>query len=163
MAVLTTAEHRAVDFAAGYLDHSVLNICVFVEEDALVALAGTEEVAGDGVSVNLGQRARHAYRAAGHLDCRCTVHIGGLVTAIDVGQDMAATDGHVRVTLHPSCAHNVSAFTQINAPAALSRFPAWIFIQIITSCVSIRVVWCAARWIVIPAGTFQVIIYRTRT
>ena len=106
--ILTTAKHRTKDPAASNIHHDILHIRVFVEEYALITLTCAEEVASDWVSVNLGQRARHTHRAAIHRDRRCAIHIGGLVTTIDVGQNMAAINGHICITFNPSSTHNVS-------------------------------------------------------
>ena len=113
MSILTTAEHRAVDAAVGDIHHHILHIGRLVEEHALVALTRTEEVAGQGVRVNLLQRAGHAQRAATHCDRGRTVNVGSFVAAIDVGKDMAAGDIDIGVAFHPSGTHNVSAYASI--------------------------------------------------
>ena len=98
--VLTAAEHGAVDAAAGDLHLYLAHIGVHVEIHDLVALTGTEEVAGHGVSGYLCQRAGHAERSARHADGglaltigQCSVaHVGQLASAVGTGQDVAALD-----------------------------------------------------------------------
>ena len=128
VAVLAAAEDGAVDAGrAGDFHLDIVHISGLVEEDALVALACTEEVAGDGVGGYLRQRAWHAEGAAahlhralaarlgdvvehvwrlvgqvGHLPHAALSYVGHLVAAIDRGEYVAAGDLHRRVALHPS-------------------------------------------------------------
>ena len=62
MTILTAAEDGTVNGATRDVHLHVAHIGTLVEEHALVALASTEEVAGNGVSANLFQRARHTKR-----------------------------------------------------------------------------------------------------
>ena len=74
-----------------------------VEVYTLVTLTGTKQVAGYGVSSNLSQCTRHAQRTTCHSDVCSSCDIRHLVTAIDVRQDMSATDVHIRVALYQTC------------------------------------------------------------
>ena len=104
VAVLAAAQHRAVDAAAGDFDDGVTDVGPLVEVDALVALAGTEEVAGDGVGGNLFECARHAERGvAAEVDLAVANDIGHLVAAIDRGEDVAAGDDDEGVALDTAC------------------------------------------------------------
>ena len=90
-----------------------MHISPGVEVGARVALASAEDVAGDGVQVNLGQGARHAEGAATHGDGGLAArfifdaigivemaHVGGFAAAINVGEDMATLDNHRGVAIH---------------------------------------------------------------
>ena len=184
MAVLAAAEDRAVDAAAGDVNLHVLYIRALVVEHTLVALAGAEEVAGQGVINDLFQRARHAHRAVGHRDVGSAVHIGGLAAAVDVGQDVATLDGHVGIAFHPSGSHDISALMLIrvkigHAARAAAEHVAVVRMAVLgylgTSigivCIcrivivlavsrilvfSIRVVGCTGLTVVVPAGALQV-------
>ena len=119
VAILAAAEDRAVDPAAGDVDLGGNHIGPVVEEDALVALTGTEEVAGDRVRGNLVEGARHTeggvaaevhHAVAGVIrEDRLLVgegvvtHVGHLVAAIDGGEDMAAGDVDLRVAVDGTC------------------------------------------------------------
>ena len=173
MTILTAAEDRAIDLGrTGYTDHRILHVGVLVEEHTLVALAGTEEVTDDGVSLNLLHRTRHTNRTSRHRDGRSTQHISGLAAAIDTRQDMTASNRHVCVTLDGSCAAEVNTSTQCSVEVrhttraatehvavvrmtilgdirtALGIFCKGSIIVILTVCriqiLRIGIVWCAA-------------------
>ena len=94
MTVLTATEYGAVNSAASDVDLHVFHVCRLVEEHTRIALTSSKEVTGDGVSTNLLQRARHTEGAARHRNGTLALYVGQLVTAINVGQDVAARDVH---------------------------------------------------------------------
>ena len=123
VAILTTAERRAIDTGSVRdVDLGRSDVRPGVEKNALVALAGTEEVTGHRVIVNLFQGTRYAQCAARHVDgaqasgISCLrnnrlaiavlvvgTHIGLLVTAIDRGQDVTANDVHRGIAAYGTC------------------------------------------------------------
>ena len=103
--ILTATEYGAVDGTAGNVYMSILYVGTLVEEHTLVALTTTEQIAGHGVSSNLSQCTRHTERGfTAETYMAITQHIGHLVAAIDVGQDM--TTGN----LYPGIAIDLSGF-----------------------------------------------------
>ena len=100
VAILGTAEDGAVDNTACDLQIHSAHIRALVEMDALVTLTATEDVGGQRVSGNLSQCAGHTDGTARHGDVAGAGHIGHLITAIDVREDMTAADGQVSVTFY---------------------------------------------------------------
>ena len=99
MTILTTAEDRTIDCTASDIHNGILYIGLFIEEDTCVTFAGTEEVAGDRVFVNLTKCTGHTEcGSSAEVDGRRTGHVGHLVTAINVCQDMTARDVYRGIT-----------------------------------------------------------------
>ena len=115
MAILAAAEDGAVDPAAGDVDDSAAHIGPGVEEYALVALAGTVEVAGDGVCVGLGHGAGNTEGGvAAEVDCAKAAggdlavavvgaYIGHFVAAVDRGEYVAAGDVDRCIAIDGAC------------------------------------------------------------
>ena len=101
--VLAATEDGAVNPASGDIDRGAGDLSPGVEEDALVALATTEEVAGDRVVVNLVKGAGHAKGSAAHVDSTIALDVGKLVATIGAGEDMAACDVELRVAVDDTC------------------------------------------------------------
>ena len=110
MTILTATEDGAVDDTARDVHDSMAYVRALVEVYTLVALTGTEEVAGHRVSCNLRQRTRHTQRTTRHRDVSSTGNIRHLITAIYVCQDMTAADIHVCVTLNQAGRHEPFIF-----------------------------------------------------
>ena len=98
MAVFTTTIDGAIHSTALNFDNGILYVSVFVEEDALVALTTAKDVARERMSNNLSVSTRHTNRTGCHRDVSRAIHIGGFATAIDVGQDMTAANGHICIS-----------------------------------------------------------------
>ena len=95
MAILTTAEDGTVNTAAVDFDVDILHVGTRVEAHALVALAGTEEVAGDGMGGDLCKGAGHAEGGgAAEVDGAGVENVAQFASAIDVGEDMTAGNLH---------------------------------------------------------------------
>ena len=115
MTVLTTTEGRAVDTGTtGDVDLCLAHVGPFVKSDTRITLTGPEYVAGHGMIGNVLFCARYADRATRHVDdtlarsrkksaITCIVvctHVSMLVTAIDAGQDMTASDIHPGISTY---------------------------------------------------------------
>ena len=85
------------------VDFGIFDIGPSVEHDTLVALACAKEVTGDRVLLNVLKRTRHADGATRHIDGACAHHVGLLVAAIDVGEDMATGDVDHGIAPHTPC------------------------------------------------------------
>ena len=111
MTILTTTENRTIDSTTRDVHFRSIDVGALVEEHTLIALSGTKEIAGNGVSSNLSEGAGYAKRGRategdGSSTSRNTLlltHIRQLVTAIDVRQDMTTSDGDIGVTIHRTC------------------------------------------------------------
>ena len=111
MAILTSAINGTVDSTALNLNNGILHVCIFIEEYTLVTLTTTEEITCDRMIDNISISARYTNCTIGHHDGSRSIHIGGFTTAIDIGQDMSASDGHICITSHLTCAHDISTLT----------------------------------------------------
>ena len=100
VAILAATEHGAEDGAAGDVHFNIIHEGPSVEQDARVAHACAEEVAGDGVSGDGVEGTGHAQGAALHVDGTLTLDVGDLVTAIDAGEDMTTIDVDGGVAVH---------------------------------------------------------------
>ena len=104
MTILTTTEDGAVNGTASDIHNGILYIGLFIEEYTRVTLTRTEEVAGDRVFVNLTECTRHTEcGSSAEVDRSRTGHVGHLVTAINVCQDMAARDVYRGITTDRTC------------------------------------------------------------
>ena len=119
--ILTTTERRAIDTGiAGDVYFCLSDIGPGVEGYALVALACAEEVTGHRVCCNLRQGAGYTKGAARHVDgtfsCSglryqwltigvlvVSTHVGQLITTIDAGKDVSASDVHHGVATDRTC------------------------------------------------------------
>ena len=126
VAFLGTAKHGGVDEAARDFHISGIHIGEGVENGARVAATATEDAAEDGAFFNVALDARHAHGAATHPDgglaatltVRCAyghvgmfgvvgfignaivAHVGRLVGAIHVVEDVASRDDDLGVAPH---------------------------------------------------------------
>ena len=121
MAVLATAIDRTVNPAALHSNDGMIDVSLFVEEYALVALTGTEDIAGKRMGQNLLVGTWYANRTGCHGDAGCTGHVGGLVTAIDVGQDVSARNLYPRVTTDETCRAEIFCRSIRNSTAAAAK------------------------------------------
>ena len=156
----------------------MINVSLFIEEDTLVTLTGTEDITSERMSDNLSISTRYTNSATCHLDGSRAFYIRCLTTTIDICQDMTATDSHLGITLNGSCRTQI--FTDARScievrnttrtttkhitiismtigslqSATFSRCSIAILIQV-TRCISIRIVWCewCFEW---PAGALKV-------
>ena len=100
MPILAAAEDRAEDMAALHVDPHAIHIGPLVEEHALVALAGAEEVARHRVGNNRVDSAWHSDCSATHLHSTGAYDVGLLVATIHRGEDMSASNLHMSVAIH---------------------------------------------------------------
>ena len=178
MTILTATEGRTIYPSAGDIHRDILDIGLHVEEHAWVALTGTIEIAGYGVSCNLTQCARNAECGiATEVDGSIAIHIGQLVTTIDIGQDMSAGDIYfgiaTNITSLPvpftcgvwevtrAATEDIAiegAAVACNAPTALGRFVCcpfwycWIFVQV--TCLIGKYIVVGVGRFILPACTF---------
>ena len=109
MTILTTAKDGAIDSATLDIDKSTVYIRFFVEEDALVALTGTEDITRIRMCYDLSDGTWHTDGTAGHLDGSRALHIRSLTTAIDVRYDMSSGDIDRGVALDAACGAEIFA------------------------------------------------------
>ena len=104
VAVLATAKRRTEDERiVADVDFGIFDIGPSVEHDTLVALACAKEVTGDRVVSDVLKRTRHSDGATRHIDGASAHHVGLLVAAIDVGEDMATGDVDHGIAPHTPC------------------------------------------------------------
>ena len=101
--ILAAAEDRAVNTAAVDGDTDFLDVGAGVEAHALVALAGTKEVAGDGVSLDLREGAGHTEGATAEDDGAGVENVAQLAAAIEACEDVTAGNLDTGVTHDTAC------------------------------------------------------------
>ena len=140
VAVLTASEYGAIDGAARDVDLCGTDVRLLVEQRALVALAGTKDVARHWVFQNICYGAWHAYGTATHVDGACAKNVSQLVASIDVGQYVAAGDVHRGVAFHTSGRLAPLSFSVWEVSAAAAEDVAVERVTVIANFIGIRVV-----------------------
>ena len=82
VAILTATKYRTVDSTTRDFHFHLLHVRGLVEEDTLVALTGSKEVAGQGVSGNLSQGTWYTERTTRHLYRTLTTRLRDVVEHI---------------------------------------------------------------------------------
>ena len=102
--ILTAAKDAAED--DGYTVHDDFGrsyIGPSVEQNARVAHTGAKDVAVDGTCLNASNGTWNTDRTGLHHNLTLAKHIGNLVTAIDVGKDVSASDFYQGVADYAAC------------------------------------------------------------
>ena len=100
MAFFTAAEYGTVDPATAHIHTDVLNVGPSVEIGTRITLACAEEVASYRMTADLFQSTRHTQGTATHDDDSRIHHIGGLATAVYIGEDVTTGDLYLSLAVN---------------------------------------------------------------
>ena len=101
--ILTSAKDGTIDSAALDVDKSTVHIRFLVEEDTLVTLTCTKDIACIRMCHDLSNGTWHTYGTTCHRDGSRALYIRSLTTTIDICYDMTASDIDSGLTLYATC------------------------------------------------------------
>ena len=103
MTILTTAKDGTIDSTTLDVDCSTVHIRLLVEEDTLVTLTSTEDIACIRMCYNLSHGTWNTHGTTCHRDGSRALHIRSLTTTIDICYDVTSTDSNLGRTFYTSC------------------------------------------------------------
>ena len=153
--ILTATEHRTINFcSARYINRGSAHIGPCIEEHTLVALTSTEHVANDRIKINLFLSTWYANGTTRYVDgtsacafflkccCRLAIatqrirtHIGILISAINTGQDVSASDIHLGITCYRTCCTMPFSSSKRNNTTATAK-------HVTIICMAVCGYWC---------------------